>query len=309
MIPSGAAPFDFTVGVCTTGPSEGIVELVASVLAESDAHGPTLRKVVVVASECPETVTSELRKLQVSDGRVLILAEAVRSGKADAVNKVLVRAGGSFVVMVNGDAVPEPGAMHRLLSAIASDPNIGTISARPVIQARKGLLSLLVNMIWSTHNESSRLLNHMNLSNHASEELVVLRRSAIGMLPFGLVNDGAFLALAARRRGYSVRFSESAMVHIKTPARVSDLIAQRRRILFGHAQAWRKAGSPPKTIESLLLLSPSIGLGLVVHILARNPRFLLIVPVAFVTEVSAALLSIQDCIFSTKRHAIWRRVT
>ncbi len=309
MIPGEAGPTEFTVGICTTGPSGGVVKLVASIIAESEASGLPLRRVVVVASECPRSIISELEEVEASDSRVLILAEDARSGKADAVNRVLARAVGAFVVLVNADAVPERGALTNLLSAISSDSTIGAISAMPVIEANGSLSSSLVDMIWSTHNESSRLLNHMNLSNHASEELVVFRLSAIGMLPPGLVNDGAFLALTARRRGYSIKFSESAKVHIETPTRVSDLIAQRRRILFGHTQAWRKAGSPPKTIESLLLFSPSIGLRLMVHILAERPRFLLTLPFAFVTEVSAALLSIQDSILATKKHAIWRRVT
>ena len=298
---------DLTVGVCATGPSRDVARLVDSLLVESDLPGVGLKRLVVVASDCPQPVVEALRRREAADGRVEVVAESVRQGKADAVNKILTRARGRYVIMVNADAEPEPGAITRLLSAMSSDPHIGAISAKPIVEPRRGVSSMLVDMIWSTHNESSRLLNHMNLSNHASEELVAFRTSAIGMLPRGLVNDGAFLAQTARRKGYSVRFSESARVRIETPAKVSDLVAQRRRILFGHAEVWRKAGSPPKTIESLLLFSPSIGLRLLVRVFARNPRFLPILPIAFVTELSAILLSIRDTLTSTKKHAVWRR--
>ncbi len=297
----------FTAGICTTGPSDSVVRLVPSLIAEAEANRVRLLRLVVVASECPESVGSALRELEARDSRVRVLIEEERRGKADAVNKILTRARGEFVVMANADASPEPGAMARLLSIIRADPHIGAVSATPVVEHGKGVSSLLVDMIWNTHNESSRLLNHMGLSNHASEELVAFRLSAIGMLPNGLVNDGAYLAQTARRKGYSVKFTDSAKVHIETPSRVSDLIAQRRRVLFGHVQVWRKAGSPPKTIESLVLLSPKVGVRLVVRILAKNPRFLLALPIAFVTEISAALLSISDCMISTKKHAIWRR--
>ncbi len=300
--------YGFTAGICATGHSP-VAGLAASLIAEAEAHSLPLLKLVVVASECPESVLSELKELETGDGRVQILVEAKRRGKAEAVNRILMRARGEFVVMVNADASPEPGAMARLLSTIRADPCVGVVSAMPVVGAVNGVSSLLVDMIWRTHNESSRLLNHLNLSNHSSEELAVFRLSAISMLPRGLVNDGAFLASVARRRGYTVKFSDLARVRIDTPAKVSDLIAQRRRILFGHAQVWRKAGKPPKTIESLLLFTPSIGLPLFVQIVARSPRFLLILPLAFVTEVSAALLSIKDAITSTNEHAVWRRVT
>lgn len=309
MTSSVTGPAGFTVGICATGPSSGLAGLVGGVLAESDAHALDLKGVTIVASECPRAVRLELMAVQARDPRIHVVLEEVRHGKAAAVNKILARTRGQYMVMVNADATPEAGAIPRLLSAISADPRVGVVSAMPVVRPGKGVSSLLVDMIWSTHNESSRLLNHMGLSNHASEELAAFRLSAIGMLPRDLVNDGAFLAQTVRRKGYSVKFSESARVHIETPGRVSDLIAQRRRILFGHAQVWSKAGSPPKTIESLLFLSPKIGFRLLGRVLARNPRFLLILPVAFVTEVSAGLLSIADTILSTKKHVVWRRFT
>ena len=300
-------PAGFTVGICVTGRSEGLPGLIEGVVAESGEHGLDLKAIVVVASECPALLCSELMAIQGRDPRVQVLLEEVRHGKADAINRVLERVRGSFLMMVNADATPEPGAIPHLLSAIRSDPRIGAISAMPVVESREGVSSLLVDMIWSTHNECSSLLNHMGISNHSSEELAVFRLSAIGMLPLRLVNDGAFFAQTVRRKGYSVRFSDSAKVRIETPRRVSDLIGQRRRILFGHAQVWRKAGSPPKTIESLLIFSPRVGFRLLGTILARNPRFLPIIPIALVTEVTAAVLSIADGIVATDRHAVWRR--
>ncbi len=309
MIRPEAGPAGYTVGICATGPSKNVVRLVNSVLGESRATPLPLERVIVVASECPGPVNSGLMAIASADNRVLVLLEDVRRGKAEAVNRILSGALGRFVVMVNADALPEPGAISRLLSTISSEDGIGAVSAMPIVDEGEGVTSMLVDMIWRTHTESSRLLNHMNISNHASEELVVFRASAIGMLPADLVNDGAYLASAVRRRGRSVRFSEAAKVRIETPIRVSDLIAQRRRILFGHAQVWRKAGAPPKTIESLLLLSPSIGFRLFVQIVSRSPRYLFILPLAFVTEVSAALLSIWDSLGSTKKHIVWRRFT
>jgi cellulose synthase/poly-beta-1,6-N-acetylglucosamine synthase-like glycosyltransferase len=300
-------PPGFTVGICATGRSGDLAKLIRSVLSESSVYGLELNRVVVVASDCPGPLRRALRELEAEDLRVQVLLEGARRGKADAVNKILSRAAGRYVVFVNADATPEPGAVANLLSAISSNGRTGAISAMPVVEPKGGASSLLVDLVWSTHNESSRLLNHMDISNHASEELVAFRLSAIGLLPDGLVNDGAYLAQTARKKGYSVRFTDSARVRIETPTRVSDLIAQRRRILFGHAQVWRKAGSPPKTIESLLLFSPRIGLRLLQRVIAKNPRFIVALPLAFVTEVTSALLSISDDLLSSKRHAIWRR--
>jgi cellulose synthase/poly-beta-1,6-N-acetylglucosamine synthase-like glycosyltransferase len=298
-----------TIGVCTTGASPGAAGLVQSLLDEGQFAPVELRKLVVVASECPNQVVSDIHRIQEQDNRVDLIVEDARYGKAEAINRILARVDGRFIALVNSDAVPEPGAIARLLKMADADGRIGAVSAMPVTQTRRGLTSLLVDFMWGTHNECSLALNHMNLSNHSSDELVVFRSTAIERLPRNLVNDGAFLAASARRRGYSVRFCPSARVKIQTPRRISDLISQRRRILFGHGQVWRKMGTPPKTIESLLLFSTPIGLGLLVKTLVRHPRFLLVLPVAAISELLASLLSIADTLRSSKRHAVWRRFT
>ncbi len=300
---------DFTVGICATGQSTDLVPLVNTVRAEAESTPGRMRGLVIVASDCPGSILSEIQGLQAHDYRITLVVEDERRGKAEAVNRIMDLARGEFLVFVNSDAMPEPGAISKLVSVACADQTIGAVSAMPVVKPGSGLVAVLTDLMWTAHNECSIALNHMGQSNHSSDELVVFRRSAIGMLPPGLVNDGAFLASVAKRRGYAVKFSDAARVHIETPTRVSGLIVQRRRILFGHTQVWRKTGSPPKTIESLLLFSPAVGLRLLVGIVALRPKYLLMLPIASVTEVSATLLSILDSVRSTRKHAVWRRVT
>jgi cellulose synthase/poly-beta-1,6-N-acetylglucosamine synthase-like glycosyltransferase len=188
-----------------------------------------------------------------------------------------------------------------------SDERIGAVSALPEPGLGDGMVSLLLDFMWSAHNYCSVALNHMNVSNHSCDELVLFRASAIRLLPANIVNDGAFLAATARLHGYTIKVSTAARVRIRTPKRISDIIQQRRRILFGHAQVWRRIGTPPRTIESLLFLSPVTALRFLVATLATKPKSLLAMPVALVSEVSATILSILDTARSSRAHAIWRR--
>lgn len=302
-------PLCFSVGICATGKAEGTPRLVESILSENPPEGIRLKKVIVVASECSEDVVSHLKAIQVKESCVQLMSEDIRHGKADAVNKILTDAEGDLIVFVNSDAHPAPGAVSSLLSILATDPNVGAVSAMPITHHAPGMVSALADLMWATHNECSLTLNHMNLSNHACDELVAFRSKAVVLLPKGIVNDGAFMASTARRRGYTVKFSAAAKVGIETPRRVSDLVGQRRRILFGHAQVWRKLGDPPKTVESLLFFSPSIGLRLLSRTLSRHPKFLFVLPVAMVTEFVASVLAVWDGIRATKRHVTWRRFT
>ncbi|MDA4125264.1 MAG: glycosyltransferase [Thaumarchaeota archaeon] len=303
------SPSDCTVGICATGQAEDTPALVSLVLAESFPEGLQLKKVIVVASECSETTVSKLRAIQKQENRVQLVSEEVRHGKADAINKILTQAKGDMIVFVNSDAHPQSGAISHLLSILTADGRVGAVSAMPVTQRAAGVAFSIADLMWATHNQCSLTLNHMNLSNHTCDELVAFRSKALTLLPEGLVNDGAFMASTARRKGYTVKFSTAAKVGIETPQRVSDLIGQRRRILFGHAQVWRRVGKPPRTVESLLVFSPSIGLRLLTTTVSRCPRYLLVLPVAVVTEFVASVLAVWDGLRSTKRHTVWRRFT
>jgi cellulose synthase/poly-beta-1,6-N-acetylglucosamine synthase-like glycosyltransferase len=268
-----------------------------------------MRKLVIVASACPDRTNSELRHLERRDSRVQVILEDKRYGKAEAINRVLEVSNAPIVILVNSDARPSKGAIPALITDILSDPSIGAVSAVPEPDKRGGPVSLLLNFMWEAHNGCSLTLNHMNISNHSCDELVAFRSNAIARLPKNLVNDGAFMAGVAKQKGYSIRVSPGATVHIQTPSRITDVISQRRRILFGHAQVWRLVGSPPRTIETLLFTSPGKGMRLLVMTLASKPRYLMALPIAIVSELSATVLSILDSTRSSRAHAIWKRIT
>lgn len=297
----------FTVGICATGETPAVAGLVSSILAECQNTPHRMRNLVIVASDCPPETISALRVLQESDGRIDVLVEEARHGKTDAVNKILSRIQTPLILFVNSDSRPSPGAIPSLLSSMESDQRVGAVSAIPEPEEGAGMVCLLLGFMWAAHNRCSVALNHMNVSNHSCDELVVFRTRAITFLPQDTVNDGAFLAATARLRGFSIKVSSVAKVKIKTPSRITDVVLQRRRILFGHAQVWRKVGTPPKTIESMLFLSPSVGLRLLVATLADRPRSLFILPAALVSELLAGLLSISDSLRSSNAHAVWRR--
>ena len=297
----------FTVGICATGEAVGLGRLVRSMAGEAGRGPCRLLKLVVVASDCPRSTLAEVRQVCEEDPRVHLVVEDARRGKAEAINRILSLAGGEFVVLVNSDAVPERGALTELLGSIRRDEKVGAVSAVPIPSGGRGPASLLSEFMWTAHNDCSLALNHMNLSNHSSDELVAFRLDAIRELPEGSVNDGAYLAMIARIKGFSIKVCQSARVRIRTPSRVSDLVSQRRRIIFGHTQVWRRTGVAPKTIESLIIFSPLIGTRILIATVARRPAFLFALPIALVGEVLASVLSIVDAVVSSRRHVVWRR--
>ncbi len=301
----GAQNAGFTIGVCASDSASGLLTLLGDLKGE-DFGGFRLERVVVVASGCPFPVLEALRSTSRADPTMQVFEEESRRGKAEAINKIVTSSAGSYLVLVNGDARPEPGSIRRLLSLAASDDRIGCASGCPTFIPEGGLTAGVLQLMWSVHNTSSLELNHMGLSNHASDEMIVVRRDALPTLPADQVNDGAYIAGKLRAEGFKIAFSREAKVWIEVPGNPYDLIQQRRRILYGHRQVWQELGKAPVTVESLLLTKPTLAFKLIADTIAARPSLLAVLPVAAVTETLAMLMSIADR-KSPNVHAVWRR--
>lgn len=298
----------FSVGICASGESAMTLSTLMQVVeSETLPPGFSLARIVVVASAPSNSTLELLRGLAANDDRILLIQEDERKGKIDAVNTIIRNHVGSYLVFVNADAVPERGAIAKLITKISSERRIGAVSGCPTFVPGDDLSSRVLEFIWAIHNASALELNHRGLSNHASDELMVVRSEALPTLPNDVVNDGAYISGRASAEGYRILFADGAKVTIDVPSTVFQLIEQRRRILFGHTQVWKKLGRPPLTIESLMLKNPALSISLVGRAIASRPSRLAVVPVAMVAEAVAGLLSIKDRLSSTERHTVWKR--
>jgi glycosyltransferase involved in cell wall biosynthesis len=297
----------FTIGICATGVSSRIAELLDTIETERFPDGFHLDRIIIVASACTERTLMYLRRIRRTDPRILLIEEKERRGKADAVNRIVREAAGEFLVFVNADAVPERGAISRLLRAIKRDPTTGIISGNPVIDAGDGVASRVLELMWETHNSCSADLDEIRRANHGTDELMVVRSEALANLPPGIINDGAYIAGLAHSRGYLVRSLTSASVSVDVPKRPIEIIRQRRRILYGHLQIWRLVGEAPRTAESLILLSPGLGFGVLVRTITRRPRLLLALPFAVVSELISLVGALADNLSSGQKHTVWKR--
>lgn len=262
----------FTVGICSAGEAtETLARLIRGVRTEELPPGFELSRIVIAASAPSGATSAFLRSIAFEDERIKVISEDQRKGKIDAVNSIIESKVGSYVAFINADAMPRPGALSALMLKVASDRRVGAVSASPMFRPSGDLNSRVIELLWATHNASALTLNHLGISNHASDELVAVRSEALVSLPYDVVNDGAYIGGHASSRGYRILFSEEAKVEIEVPWRIFQLIEQRRRILFGHAQVWKKLGTPPVTLESLLLLNPALAISILGKVIAAKP--------------------------------------
>jgi len=297
----------FTIGICAADAASNLSTLLPLIENESYPPGLTLRRIVLVASDCDPNVIMSARQLASKDERLIIIEEPVRSGKAAAINQIIEECEGQFVVLVNSDALPEPGAITKLLSEISKDDNIGMVSASPVVGDKKGIAGSVLQLMWGVHNECLLRLSDSRENNHCCDELIVIRSDVLSPLPNDTVNDGAYLASAAFRAGFSIKFCESARVKIDVPNTFVEIIRQRQRIVYGHVQIWKSVGESPRTLESMLFKSPSLSLQILITTLVRSPKLIFALPVALSGELISILLAMRDNLTGSKKHAKWDR--
>ncbi len=296
-----------SVGICISDSAPNLRRLINVIQEESLPEGYRLDRVIIVASGCDAATLAFLRNLSETDGRLTLIEERRRYGKAEAINKILDYYVGDFIVLVNGDALPRAGAIEKLLLSISGNDQIGMVAARPNFESVGGSISDVLELMWTAHGDCSRQLNHQGISNHCSDELMVARAEVIRRLPEGIVNDGAYLAGTAYSLGYSIKFCSEAVVQIDVPKSFIALIRQRRRIIFGHLQVWKLVGKPPRTVETLLLTSPLTSLKVMIRTLRSIPRLILALPLAAVIEMVSIPAAIFDTLISTRKHAVWQR--
>jgi poly-beta-1,6-N-acetyl-D-glucosamine synthase len=298
--------YTFTVGICATGRPPTLRPLISAALS-SETPGFRLEKVVIVASDCTEETLSVAREAAARDPRVRLAVHERRTGKADALNEIFRETEGDFLVYVNADALIGARSILALLKGIEEDPGMGFVSGRPVFTRPKGLVSDVLDVMWTSFNLLSSDPTQSDQKNHGTDELMAIRRELLTELPPGVVNDGAYIAGRIRERGFRVGFQPEAVVQIDVPRRMVDLIRQRRRILFGHIQVKRLVGKAPRTVETMMFFSPSQSVGIVIRMLASKPKMVLVLPVAAMGELIAVSGALWDTIRSSKSHAVWRR--
>jgi len=232
-----AGPPKIVIGICAYNEEKNIGHILRNLVSEQGL--PKTCKILVVCSGCTDRTPQIVRKFQAEDSRIEPIFEERRTGKANALNKIfrIARESEDVLVLVNADALPRGGSVMTLVSELERS-DAGAVFAQPVpFEGFHGTCYGIVRVIWRLHHMIS--LRQMP---KLSGELCAIRASCLQEIPGNVATDEPYIELAIRRQGYRILYVPVALVNIRCPTNVVDLLKQRRRIWVGHMQLQNETG-------------------------------------------------------------------
>jgi biofilm PGA synthesis N-glycosyltransferase PgaC len=243
------------IGICAFNEENNIRFLLENLIAEQNL--PADCRILVMCSGCTDGTLDVVKEFQAKDKRIKALSEDTRKGKANALNKIFKIAGESAeaLVLVNADSLPEEKSILGLMAELESS-DAGVVFAQPVpFQGYNGITYRISEVIWRLHHLVS-LIRSPKLSG----ELCSIRTSCLKPIPENVATDEPYIELSVRRQGYEVRYVPGAVVRIRCPTNVVDLLRQRRRIWAGHMQLRQSTGFAVSTSNFRNILVAIAGL-------------------------------------------------
>jgi cellulose synthase/poly-beta-1,6-N-acetylglucosamine synthase-like glycosyltransferase len=244
-----------TIGICAFNEENNIRFLLENLISEQNL--PWDCRILVVCSGCTDRTVDVVKEFQAKDERIEALSEETRKGKASALNKIFGIAveSAEALVLVNADSLPEEGSVLGLMAELQSS-NAGVVFAQPVpFLGQSGITYRISRVIWRLHHFVS-LLRSPKLSG----ELCSIRTSCLKPIPENVATDEPYIELSIRRQGYEVRYAPDAIVRIRCPTNIIDLLRQRRRIWAGHMQLQKSTGFSVSTSDFRNVLAAVKGL-------------------------------------------------
>ena len=242
-----------SIGICAYNEGNNIGRLLQNVLTEQELSADS--EVLVVCSGCTDNTADVVNEYASKDPRVKAYFEKERKGKASAINYILANAASEVILFISADTLPRKNSFSKLLLKL-QNPNVGIVSGNPVpVNSKNSLIGRVVHLMWNFHGHVFEELNDAGLARHATE-VFCIRRGIVDKMPAETVNDDAFIAVTAKKKGWLIKFSAEAQVSICGPKTFQEYFQQRRRIIFGHYQLRKLTGESPQYLVHLMPLHP-----------------------------------------------------
>jgi len=214
-----------SIGVMAYNEERNIGKLLDALVAQR-LEGVEIREIVVVSSGSTDGTDAVVRARARDDGRIKLIQQDRREGKASAINMFLAEADADVFVLESGDTLPAVDCVEKLLAPF-EDASVGMTGARPMpVDDPETFMGFVVHMLWRLHHR-------LALKSPKLGEMVAFR-SFVREIPRESAVDEASIEAIVVARETDLRYVPEALVYNKGASSVRDFLKQRRRIYAGH---------------------------------------------------------------------------
>jgi cellulose synthase/poly-beta-1,6-N-acetylglucosamine synthase-like glycosyltransferase len=236
----------FSIGITAHNEEANIGKLLECILQQR-LRTTFLAEIIVVISGCTDNTEEVVREYMIRDGRIRLLIQEHREGKASAMNLFMKEANEDVLILSSADLQPAPDTLELLISPFA-DPELGLTACRPEpVNDPNTFMGFAAHLLWDLHHQ-------MNLHGFKAGEMIAFRK-VFTRIPQYTAVDEASVEPLIRGQGYIVRYIPEAIVYNKGPETAADFLRQRRRIYAGHLQLQQILGYSVSTMSGLTVLS------------------------------------------------------
>ena len=230
-----------SMGIMAHNEEANVGRLLARV-GESRLARVDVTEIIVVASGCTDRTEEVVCRAADRDGRIRLISQPTREGKASAMNLFLRDAACDVLILSSADLLPSEDAIERLGSPFA-DPEIGMTACRPMpVNDPATFMGFAAHLLWELHHQ-------MNVSGGFKAGEMIAFRKVFARIPPHTAVDEASVEPLIRGQGYAVQYVPEAVVYNKGPETVDDFLRQRRRIYAGHLEMQDHLGYAVSTMS------------------------------------------------------------
>lgn len=204
------------------------------------------RAPIHVVSDGSTDRTVEIARRYASRG-VIVHDVRERAGKSAALGHALARIDAPYVVTLDADTRPDPGAIEGLVRAVDA-PGVGAATGAIRAAHATGVLGAMQAFEYAAIIGTSKRAEHVTgalftVSGAAAAYATEAVR-AVGGFESRSATEDIDLSWRLQRAGFHVRYAADAGFRVETPATWRALVAQRSRWALGLFQVLRRCGNP-----------------------------------------------------------------
>lgn len=235
-----------TIGITAYNEEANIGKLLHAFQAQR-LERADIRHIYVVASGCTDNTVQVVQQMMAEDGRIHLLIQPQREGKASAINHFLQHPTERVVILCSADLLPAEDAVEKLVRPFA-DSQMGITASHPVpVNDPSTFMGFAAHLLWGLHHA-------INTSGGFKAGEMIAFRKVFEQIPYRTSVDEASIEPIVRGQGFRVQYVPDAIVYNKGPESVADFLRQRRRIHSGHLDVTNLLGYSVSTMSGGTIL-------------------------------------------------------